>query len=336
MTRLFPDLTGAWTAVQHIVLHPDRDKQRRVCSPRHFDTYFRFSPSEDQISLQEIETLIQKAGNFDYIRRTFRGAAEIKLSDGFTKATHLLYELVIRAEGIPEKSIGDFLQAMYSIADSLLEKEGNNMWWGTVRQLDRITDELTLRRLPLETRSKVLLNACGQASLGYLSRIANGAYDQHFPTEGNRSKPQTEYLMTEAHTVEVNDIALACIREAKTNGSLINCPLLDRVLFLWRRVDEEEVATWISEVTDDNIAVALLAKAFISLVSEDRLLDRTMPLETALRNKLGHAVDLEQFRTRVNQAVNKGNLQAEEHKLLRTVLEAWQKQENRKNNAEDV
>ena len=34
--------------------------------------------------------------------------------------------------------------------------------------------------------------------------------------------------MTEAHAVEVNDIALARIREAKTNGSLINCPLLDQ------------------------------------------------------------------------------------------------------------
>ena len=81
LTRLFPDLTGAWTDVQHIVLHPDRDKQRRVCSPRHFDTYFRFSPSEDQISLQEIETLIQKADDFEYIRRSFLKAEQIKLTE---------------------------------------------------------------------------------------------------------------------------------------------------------------------------------------------------------------------------------------------------------------
>ena len=45
--------------------------------------------------------------------------------------------------------IGDLLKAIYSIADRLLEKEGNNMWWGTVMQLDRITDKLTLRRLPV-------------------------------------------------------------------------------------------------------------------------------------------------------------------------------------------
>ena len=258
LARLFPRLTGAWTAVNHIEFHTDQDVKRRVSAPKHFDTYFRFSLPEDLISRDEIERLIQKANDFDYIQSSLLKTAEIKLPDSRTKATHLLYELAIRTDRIPENHIGDLLKAMYAIADKLLEKEGSNMVEGTVTQLDRLTHKLLIDRLPLEARSEVLLNACGQASLGYLSRIANGAYHQHFPTEGNRSKPQTECLMTEAHTVEVNDIALARIREAKTNGSLINCPLLDRVLFLWLRFDEEEVRSWISNVTDNNTAVARL------------------------------------------------------------------------------
>jgi len=335
LMQLFPELERAWRNVEQINLPPDRDRQRRICAPRHFDTYFRFSLSEYQISMNEIKTLIQKAGDIDYIQRSLLDAAEIKLPDGFTRATLLIQELAIRANLIPEEHISDLLQAMYSIADSLLEKEGNNMWWGTVAQLDQVTDKLTLRRLPLETRSDVLLNACGQASLGYLSRIANGAYGDHFPTEGNNSKPETKCLMTKAHAVKVNDLALARIREARNNGSLIDCPVLDRVLFLWSRVDGEETRSWISDVTDDNIAVARLAKAFISLASEDRLLDHTMPLETALRKQLGHAVDLEQFRIRANRAMSKGNLQTEEHELLRSLLDAWRRQENSSNNAED-
>lgn len=332
LIQLFPELERAWRNVDQINLPPDRDRQRRICSPRHFDTYFRFSLSEYQISMSEIKTLIQKAGDIDYIQRSLLDAAEIKLPDGFTRATLLIQELAIRADLIPEDHIGDLLQAMYSIADNLLEKEGDNMWFGTVMQLDRITDKLTLKRLPLETRSEVLPNVCGKASLGYLSRIANGAYDDHFPTEGNSPKPETECLTTEAHAVEVNDIALARLREAKTNGSLINCPLLDRVLFLWSRVDGEETRSWISDVTDDNRAVARLAKAFISLASEDRLLPHTMLLETALRKKLGRAVDLEQFRIRANRAMSKGNLQAEEHEILRSLLDAWRSLENRIHN----
>lgn len=323
LIQLFPELERAWRNVNQINLSPDRDRQRRICSPRHFDTYFRFSLSEYQISMSEIEPLIQKAGDFDYIQSSFLKAAEIKLPDGLTRATLLSHELAIRTDRIPENHIGDLLKAIYSIADELIKKEGRNMLEGTVMQLHRITKQLTLERLPLETRSEVLLNACGQASLGYLSSIANGAYDDHFPTEGNNPKPETKCLMTKAHVVEVNDIALTRIREAKTNGSLIDCPVLDSVLFLWRRVDEEGIRSWINDVMDDDAAIVCLAKAFINLVSVDRVLDHSMPLKTALRNKLGHAVDLEQFRIRADQAMNKGNLQAEEHELLRNVLEEW-------------
>lgn len=322
LIQLFPELERAWRNVGQINLSPDRDRQRRICSPRHFDTYFRFSLSEYQISMSEIEPLIQKAGDFEYIQSSFLKAAEIKLPDGLTRATLLIHELAIRTDRIPENHIGDLLKAIYSIADELIKKEGRNMVEGTVVQLHRITKQLTLERLPLETRSEVLLNACGQASLGYLACIVNGAYGDHFPTEGNNPEPETKCLMTKAHAVEVKDIALARIREARNNGSLMDCPVLDSVLFLWRRVDEEGIRSWINDVMDDDAAIVCLAKAFINLVSVDRLLDHTMSLETALRKQLGHAVDLEQFRTRANQTMNKGNLQAEEHELLRNVLEA--------------
>ncbi|MDE0405889.1 MAG: P-loop NTPase fold protein [Nitrospira sp.] len=323
LIQLFPELERAWRNVDQINLSPDRDRQRRICSPRHFDTYFRFSLSEYQISMSEIEPLIQKAGDFDYIQSSFLKAAEMKLPDGLTRATLLIHELVIRTDRIPENHIGDLLKAIYSIADELIKKEERNMLEGTVMQLHQMTKQLTLERLPLETRSEVLLNACGQATLGYLTSIVNGAYEDHFPTEDNNPKPETKCLMTKAHAVEANDIALARIREARNNGSLIDCPVLNSVLFLWRRVDEEGIRSWINDVMDDDAAIVCLAKAFINLVSVDRLLAHSMPLGTALRNKLGHAVDLEQFRTRANQTMNKGNLQAEEHKLLRNVLEEW-------------
>ena len=335
LARLFPRLTGAWTAVNHIEFHTDQDIKRRVSAPKHFDTYFRFSLPEDLISRDEIERLIQKANDFNYIQSSLLKTAEIKLPDSRTKATHLLYELAIRTDRIPENHIGDLLKAMYAIADKLLEKEEvSNMVEGTVTQLNRLTHKLLIDRLPLETRSEVLLNACGQASLGYLSSIANGAYDQHFPTEGNRSKPQTECLMTEAHTVEVNDIALARIREAKTNGSLINCPLLDRVLFLWLRFDEEEVRSWISNVTGNNTAVARLSMAFIGQIQEDLFHNPATLPSTALRGKLGHVVDLDEFSSHADRASQDGNLEAKDHEALRIFLEAWHKQENRNNNAE--
>ena len=335
LIQLFPELERAWRNVDQIDLPPDRDRRRRVCAPRHFDTYFRFSLSEHQLSRGEIETLIQKLGDFDYIRDSLLDAAEIKLPDGFTKATHLLYELMIRAEGIPEKSIGDLLKAIYSIADELIEKEESNILEGTVTQLDRLTLKLLIDRLPFDNRSDVLRTACEQATLGYLARIATSAYNRHFPLDGNQAKPQAECLTTKKHAVELKDLAVERIHKAMNDGSLINCPLLDSVLVLWLRFDEEGVRSWISEVTDDKTAVAHLAKAFIGLIQHALFQNPATLPSTALRGELGHVVDLDEFSSHADRAIHEGNLEAKDHEALRIFLEAWHKQENRNNNAED-
>ena len=269
LIQLFPELERAWRNVDHPDSPADRDVRRRVCAPRHFDTYFRFSLSEVLISKREIETLIQEAGDFDYIRSSLLDAAEIKLPDGFTKATHLLYELVIHAEGIPEKSIGDLLKAIYSIADELIEKEGSNILEGTMTQLDRLTLKLLIGRLPLENRSEILRTAAEDATPGYFARIATSAYGYHFPTEGNRRKPLEECLTTEEDAVEIRDIAVKHIQVARDNDTLINCPLLDFVLYFWINVDGQESGSWISDAINDDAAIARLAAAFIGIVTKD-------------------------------------------------------------------
>ena len=335
LIQLFPELERAWRNVDHPDLPADRDVRRRVCAPRHFDTYFRFSLSKDLISKSEIEPLIQKAGDFDYIRGSFLAANEINQPDGLSKATHLLYELAIRTDDIPDDLIGDLLKAIYSIADSLLEREGSKMLEGAMRQLNGITHKLLIDRLPLKTRPAVLRKACEQAALGYLACIATSAYGHHFPTENNHPKPEKECLTTKDHAEELKDLALTRIRAARNNGSLINCPLLDSVLVLWLRFDEEGVRSWISEVTDDNTAVARLAKAFIGLIQQDLFQDPATLPSTALRGELGHVVDLDKFSSHADRAMREGNLAAEDHEALKIFLDAWHRQENRNNNAED-
>ena len=335
LIQLFPELERAWRNVDQINLPPDRDRQRRVCAPRHFDTYFRFSLSEDLISKREIEPLIQKAGDFDYIRGSFLAANEISQPDGLSKATHLLYELAIRTDDIPDNLIGDLLKAIYSIADSLLQREGSKMLEGAMRQLNGITHKLIKDRLPLKTRPAVLRKACKQAALGYLACVATSAYGHHFPTKNNLPKPVKECLTTKNHAIELKDMAVERICEARENGSLINCPLLDAVLFLWLRVDEKGVRSWIGEVTNDNTAVARLAKAFIGLIQEDLFQDPGTPPATALRGKLGHVVDFDEFSSHADRAIRDENLEAIDHEALRIFLDAWHRQENRNNNAED-
>lgn len=338
LMRLFPSLKRVWTNIAHTNLPADRDVQRRVCSSRHFDTYFRFSLSEYQISRDEIERLIQKASDFDYIQRSFLDAAEIKLPDGFTKATLLIQELAIHTDQIPENFIGDLLKAIYSIADRLIEREGSYIFEGTMPQLDRITRKLIIDRLPLQARPEVLRKACEQAALGYLARNATSAYVNHFPTENNQPKPPEECLTTKEHAVELKELAVKRIREAAANDSLLDVPYLGEMLPWWDILenDEERVRSWASGVLENDLAVARLAKAFTGVSWSSELGDAvSRQSSTAQTVSLGCFIDLTAFRERAEQVEREGKLDTDELEALQIFLEAWRKQENRHNNAED-
>ena len=68
------------------------------CSPDHFDTYFRFSPSGDVLSAREITTLIAHAGEVERLRHLFLDATSTRLANGSTKAQLLLKALRVHAD----------------------------------------------------------------------------------------------------------------------------------------------------------------------------------------------------------------------------------------------
>ena len=183
LMRLFPALKRIW-------LNPTSsdnsldiwDKQRRVCSPRHFDTYFRFALPDDVLSRSEIEELIVRSDDPEFVQRAFLNAVKISSPNFDTKAILLLEELRIRASDVSDAQVGTLLKTIYSIADRLdVEKDGgDSMMSGNMLGLLLLTLQLTKERFDLETRSSVLFEACMEATLGWLVEFARHAYHDHF------------------------------------------------------------------------------------------------------------------------------------------------------------
>ena len=93
LMRLFPALKRVWLDLTYTDNSLDIwDKQRRVCSPRHFDTYFRFALPNDVLSRREIEELIVRSDDPEFIRRAFLDAVKIDMPNFGTKAVLLLEE----------------------------------------------------------------------------------------------------------------------------------------------------------------------------------------------------------------------------------------------------
>jgi hypothetical protein len=62
-------------------------RQRRACSKAHFDTYFRFSVGDEALPKDELDELIERAADREFIRSAFRDALKVTRSDGTTRAT---------------------------------------------------------------------------------------------------------------------------------------------------------------------------------------------------------------------------------------------------------
>lgn len=56
--------------------------QRRVCIENHFDTYFRFSLSDEALSSRQIDELIERADYRAFIQKALQQAAVIERRGG--------------------------------------------------------------------------------------------------------------------------------------------------------------------------------------------------------------------------------------------------------------
>ena len=285
---MFPSLLYWSQPNVHRIRSPTTmDKQRRVCSPKHFDTYFRFVLSNDVLSMSEINNFIARSGDLEFVRQAFRQAAKIARPTGDTRAALFLEALITHADDVPEENIVSLLKAVYSVANDLVGQQERGLDAGTpgttTGNLLDLHDALTLRYAALEDKPAVLLEACKGAALGCLVFIAREAYREHDPSGNESPRTPGKTLTTREYTDKLKELAVKHIRKAAADGSLINCPLLDGVLLWWEDMtgSDEAARAWVSDTIRDDHAVARLARAFTGVprtISRSSDVARTEPL----------------------------------------------------------
>jgi predicted KAP-like P-loop ATPase len=157
LMRLFPRLEEIGYAGDFM---SEWDAERRVCVEKHFDTYFRLALSEEALSRQDIEDLIQRAGDRNYVKRIMRRAAETERKGGRSMVPVYLNELTTHARKVRKESVAALLAALFEIHDEIdLEKDAERGFFAIantslryhwlIRRLtaDRFTIEELLRRI---------------------------------------------------------------------------------------------------------------------------------------------------------------------------------------------
>lgn len=336
LMRLFPRLQSVWLNM-HYPDDKEWSQQRRACSAVHFDTYFRFSLSPHTIRLSEIQAFVNRADDREYVRSQFLEALGKEQADGRTKVSFLLDEMNCHSESIPVDKVGQFLGALYSIADDLnveADEERGFAQTNNRLRLHWLTRALLWDRTELAERSAILLHACEEAALAWLVDISASAYHDYHPREeGAEVSPPEKCLMTEGDAKIARDQALSRVRDAANDGTLLNVKGLASVLFRWHEMvggEAEEIREFCGTALDTDQGVAILARAFLDQ-TYSHAMGRFGGLgDLVYRNNdraqvdgIEMLLDSEQFRARLAEVVQVTTMEQNDAEIVRRLIKAW-------------
>ena len=333
MMRLFPRLEAVWNNMYYSETQ-QWSRQRRACAEEHFDTYFRFSLSSQTVSRGEIDEIISRATDSEFIKKTFENALSVLQANGRTKASYLLDELEIRSGDVPDEKVEPLLSSLFAIADSLPnpadESRGFDIADNNLR-LHWLLRALTLDRFSIEQRSAVLVAALQGATLEWLVALSHSAYNDYHPAKDQQAQLPENFLMTEAATDQMREYALKRIREARADGTLIHAENLLSVLYVWLNItdeDGEEVRSWCAEMVEKNSTLAKLARAFLSRTHSQSIggfggLGDLVSQNMQVRAEgLDEFLDVKYFHKRLEEAVDDVNLPESDRENIQCYLDA--------------
>jgi predicted KAP-like P-loop ATPase len=170
LMRLFPRLDSIWGNLYYTE-DAEWSRQRRACASDHFESYFRFSIGDDILPRSEVDQLVARAADQDFMARSLREGLTVVRSSGGTKAALILDEMNLHADDIVDESVGYLLTALFRLSDELdVPSDAAKAFsiGDNYLRIHWLLRRLTFERFDLVKRSALFMTACETAALGWL------------------------------------------------------------------------------------------------------------------------------------------------------------------------
>jgi predicted KAP-like P-loop ATPase len=266
LSRLFPKLENVWENLGFDrPLEAVWRKHLRICSPEIFPIYFHLALPPGNISHGEIMTILSQVDNPQaFSERLLELTTQVR-ADGGTRLQAFLNRVMdYTGKEISPESIPSILLSFFDVGDQFSRTEDQSsgkLPIGNEQRLTQIILQL-LRRLPEETRCEVLRAAItnGRAvftivrNVMELSKLA----DRYASDEHAKAGP----LIRHDDQVSLEKLALAKVRDAAQDESLLKCPKLPELLSLWNKLaGDPEPKNWLAKIVkNDHNLINLLEK----------------------------------------------------------------------------
>ncbi|MCI2393281.1 P-loop NTPase fold protein [Aliiroseovarius sediminis] len=342
LMRLFPQLQNVFANTIHSGTR-EWARQRRVCSNEHFDTYFRFSVSTKTIPKAELDYLLDASRTVEEIQDRVRDAIEITQAEGRTKASYILDELTAHGPNIPFEHGEKVLTALFGIADELFleQDEGRGLAsFGDNRlRLHWLLRSILRDRTTLEERSEILARAVTAATLQWHFDFSNAAWEDYHPSSPDRDpSSEAETLTTEVVAEQLLGRSLELLRATAANDTMLSTKNPARLLFGWDRLQPDgagEVIAYTTQALEDDTKLYQLASAFLGKSyshgmggfggEPGDLVQREN--DRAQVNGIDRLLDVDEFRRRLNEALQSEALDDRQKSTISRFLAAWERRD---------
>jgi predicted KAP-like P-loop ATPase len=234
----------------------------RVAHPEMFDTFFKLSIPESEISRSEIETILKNIGD----QESFK-ASLLKLNqDG--KIVRFLDRLEdYTRSDIAEKDIIDVVEILMNMADIFPTNDLGPLGTDTSMRVLRICHQLIRRLDTSEKRFQILKNAIEKAetSLYSIARDIGVESDRH--KHSNDINSENEWTVDDTQQKELELLIVNKIEEWAGDGRLAKLPQLIFLLNIWKEWgDASKVKLFVDEFIKTDEGLVKFISGFLSTV----------------------------------------------------------------------
>lgn len=274
LIRLFPRVEEMVSNLKNTKANQTEwERERRICSPSHFDTYFVFAASSYALPAAELNSIFEKVTKGEDIGPTLRKLVDEKIADGRTKAACLLEDLAKHADRIDVESIQCLLSDVFRVSNCLLTRPGEHEGLisdPNLMRIDILVKALLCREPNVGRRSQILFAALQSAPPTILMTIEALARSKYKLNESGLSVASDDVLLSQDDMEKLRKQIWETLHTKKMMGTLIDEPRLVFVLAWWARnvkTDVPEIKKWCEECTQDDAKFTKFAEGLLLYLS---------------------------------------------------------------------
>jgi len=305
LTMLFPTLEAVYSNVHYgpEFLGQWR-REGRICSPDIFDTFFRLSIQEGDISRIELEKILSLAKDNNEFSETL---LKLNEEDRIIRFLERLEDYT--RETIPIKNIESIITVLIDIGDLFPEGDIGFMSTRTSMRILRILYQLSHRIDSKEKRFKMFKSAIEKAKRSIYTLVDEiSVQGQQHGKYGlkKQAEPEERLTVNARQLEELEHLACNRIIEWAKDGRLLGHRDLPSILFRWKEWGNlDDVNEFANQVIQDDEGLVIFITSFLSPVTSQGVGSYVGRINWQINLKsIGNFIDVKKVEPRIRSLIS--------------------------------